>query len=422
MVSRQVRQSPGDRPRFFYGYIVVAVAFLIMMASIGAHNSFGVFLKPVLTEFNWTRAVTSGAFSLSFIVSGLLGVVMGGLTDRFGPRLVLTFCGVLLGLGYLLMSQMGVLWQLYIFFGIIIGFGMAGAWIPLVSTAARWFVKRRALVTGFVVAGMGVGTLIAPPVANRLISIYDWRISYLILGGVVFLVVVVASQFLRRDPSQKGLVPYGQNESKEHVLESGTKSLSFSEAVHTRQFWLFAVVLFCFGFSKFAIIIHIVPHVIELGISPATAASILATTGGVSLLGNAVFGVTGDRIGNSQAFAIGFVLISAALFWLVPAVEVWQLYLFAGVFGFAYGGLNTVESPLAAELFGLKSHGLIYGTVGLGFTTGASLGPLVVGYLFDVTSSYRTAFLVSAAMSTVALILTLLMRPTKIAKSTQAQK
>ena len=137
-------------------------------------------------------------------------------------------------------------------------------------------------------------------------------------------------------------------------------------------------------------------------------------------MGNAVFGGIGDRIGNRQAFAIGFVLMSAVLFWLVPAVEVWQLYLFAGVFGFAYGGLNAIESPLAAELFGLKSHGLIYGTVSLGFTTGASVGPLVVGYMFDVTNSYETAFWVSAAISTVALILTLLLRPTKIAKSTQA--
>lgn len=421
MVSQEVRQFPGDRPRFFYGYIVVAFAFLIMMASIGTHNSFGVFLKPVLTEFDWTRAVTSGAFSLSFIVSGLLGVVMGGLTDRFGPRLVLTFCGVLLGLGYLLMSQIGVLWQLYLFFGII-GFGMAGTWVPLVSTTARWFVKRRALMTGFVVAGMGVGTLIAPQVANYLISIYDWRVSYIVLGGVVFLVVVLAAQFLRRDPAQKGLVPYSQSESKEYTLPSGTKSLSFTEAVHTRQFWLFAVVLLCYGFSKFAIIIHIVLHITELGISTATAASILATTGGVSLLGNAVLGGIGDRIGNRQAFAIGFVLMSVALFWLIPAVEVWQLYLFAGVFGFAYGGLNTVESPLAAELFGLKSHGLIYGTAALGFTIGASLGPLVVGYMFDVTSSYRTAFWVSAAVSAVALIFTLLLRPTKIAKSTQVEQ
>ena len=420
MVNQEIRQSPGTRPGVFYGYIVVALAFLIMMASIGTHNSFGVFLKPVLTEFNCTRAVTSGAFSLSFFVSGLLGIVMGGLTDRFGPRLVLTFCGFLLGLGYLLMAQLGVLWQLYLFFGIIIGFGMAGSWVPLVSTTARWFVKRRGMMTGFVVAGMGVGTLIAPPVANQLISVYDWRTSYLILGGVVFLAVVLAAQFLRRDPAQKGLVPYGQNESKEYALEPETKSLSFNEAVHTRQFWLFAVIVFCYGFSKFAIIIHIVPHITELGISPTTAASILATTGGVSLLGNAVFGGIGDRIGNRQAFAIGFVSMSAALFWLVPAVEVWQLYLFAGVFGFAYGGLNTIESPLAAELFGLKSHGLIYGTVSLGFTTGASLGPLVVGYMFDVTNSYETAFWVSAAISTVALILTLLLRPTKIAKSTQA--
>ena len=221
MVSQGVGQSPGTKPGFFYGYIVGILAFLIMMASIGSHTSFGVFFKPLLTEFGWTRAMTSGAFSLSMIVGGLLGILVGGLTDRFGPRIVLTFCGLFLGLGYLLMSQASVLWQLYLFYGII-GIGMAGAWVPLVSTTARWFVKRRGMMTGFVVAGQGIGTLIAPPVANQLISVYGWRTSYIILGVTVFIVIVLAAQYMRRDPEQKGLVPYGQNGSEKCTLQSKT--------------------------------------------------------------------------------------------------------------------------------------------------------------------------------------------------------
>jgi len=414
MVSQGVGQSPGIKPGFFYGYIVGILAFLIMMASIGSHNSFGVFFKPLLTEFGWTRAMTSGAFSLSMIVGGLLGILVGGLTDRFGPRIVLTFCGLFLGLGYLLMSQASVLWQLYLFYGIIIGIGMAGAWVPLVSTTARWFVKRRGMMTGFVVAGQGIGTLIAPPVANQLISVYGWRTSYIILGVTVFIVIVLAAQYMRRDPEQKGLVPYGQNGSEKYTLQSKTKSLSFNEAAHTRQFWLFLVMLFCFGFSFFSIIVHIAPHATELGVSSATAAGVLATAGGLSILGNAVFGVAADRIGNRQAFAIGFVLMSVALFWLVPAVEAWKLYLFAGVFGLALGGVSTIESPLAAELFGLKSHGLIYGVLSVGFTAGAAVGPFVGGHIFDVTNSYRAAFLVCATVSTVAFILASILKPTRI--------
>jgi MFS family permease len=171
---------------------VVGAALIIMAVMYGAYNSFGIFFKPVLTDFNWTRAVTSGGLSLSWIVHGLLGIIMGRLTDRFGPRVVLTICGFLLGLGYLLMSQIGTVWQLYLFYGVIIGAGMGGSWVPIVSTVARWFVKRRNLMTGIVLSGVSIGTLIGAPVASRLISAYDWRMSYVIVGGIVLVVAVLA--------------------------------------------------------------------------------------------------------------------------------------------------------------------------------------------------------------------------------------
>ena len=193
MPIQRVPQSPRARPRFFYGYIVVGAALIIMAVMYGAYNSFGIFFKPVLTDFNWTRAVTSGGLSLSWIVHGLLGIIMGRLTDRFGPRVVLTICGFLLGLGYLLMSQIGTVWQLYLFYGVIIGAGMGGSWVPIVSTVARWFVKRRNLMTGIVLSGVSIGTLIGAPVASRLISAYDWRMSYVIVGGIVLVVAVLAA-------------------------------------------------------------------------------------------------------------------------------------------------------------------------------------------------------------------------------------
>ena len=110
MTGREVRQGPGAKPVVFYGYIVVGAALCIMVAVFGTRYAFGVFFKPMLTYFGWTGAITSGAFSLSMVLEGLLGIVMGGLTDRFGPRLVMTLCGFLLGLGYLLMSQVNAIW------------------------------------------------------------------------------------------------------------------------------------------------------------------------------------------------------------------------------------------------------------------------------------------------------------------------
>ena len=148
---------------------------------------------------------------------------MGRLNDKLGPRLVMTICGIFLGLGVLLMSQVGGVWQLYLFYGVIIGIGMGGAFVALLSTVARWFVKRRGMMTGIVIAGVGLGQFIVPPIANWLISIYDWRMSYVILGSVVLVIGVLAAQFLRRDPAKMGLVPHGEQKAGEQQLASGNR-------------------------------------------------------------------------------------------------------------------------------------------------------------------------------------------------------
>ncbi len=392
---------------------MVAATFVIMMIANGVYNAFGIFLKPVLIEFSWTRAITSGAFSLSMITFGLLGIVMGALNDRFGPRMVLSLCAFLLGLGYLLVSQVGAIWQLYLFYGVIIGAGMGGSWTPLLSTVARWFIERRGLMTGIVLTGMSAGTLIAPPIASWLVSTYDWRVAYIILGFVVLVVVTLAAQFLRLEPTHARQSPYNEARTKEQLPELATKGFSLRGALRTKQFWMVLIIFFCHGFRLFAIIIHIVPHAIDLGIAPASAANILATHGGLSIVGMVVMGSVADRIGNKQACIIGFALTAAALFWLVPATEAWKLYLFAGAFGFGQAGSSVTQSPIVAELFGLRSIGLTLGIVSLAFTIGGAVGPFLTGYIFDISGSYQVAFLVSAAISIIGLILTALLTPTK---------
>ena len=414
MPVQQVPQSPGARPRFFYGYIVAGAALFTMVITYGSYNSFGVFFGPLLSDLNRTRAMVSGAFSLSWTMQGALSIVMGRLTDRFGPRVVLTICGVLVGLGYLLMSQIGAVWQLYLFYGVIIGGGMGGSWVPIVSTIARWFVKKRNLMTGIVLTGVSIGTLIAPPVASRLISAYDWRTSYLIVGCIVLVAVVLVAQLLRRDPTRVNQRPYGESEGEKQGSVLETHEFSLNEAIHTRQFWLASGMLFCFGFSVYAIVAHIVLHAIGLGMSPTSAPNVLATVGGLSLVGRIVLGSAADRFGNRQIFIMGFILMAAALFWLVPNKEVWELYVFAAVFGFGFGGCATSESPLVAGLFGLSSHGLILGVMTLvGFTFGAAVGPLAAGHIFDITNSYQLAFIAAGALSVVGLILTVLLSPTE---------
>ncbi len=414
MTGQKAYQSPGTPPRFFYGYFVVGAAFIIMVVSWGLYIVFGVFFNSFLDEFGWTRAVTSGAYSLSSIFSGLLGIVMGGLTDRFGPRLVVTFSGVFLGVGYFLMSQVGAVWQLYLFFGVIIGIGMSGLWVPLLSTVARWFTGRRSLMTGIVISGLTLGQMIGPPVISRLIAEYQWRQSYMILGIIVFIVVVLAAQFLKRSPGMVENFANGINEKGPVTNNSISRDLSLKEAIHTVQFWLVAIVFFCFGYIAYGMMVHIVPHITRLGISDISAANVLAVNGGVGIVGNFVLGgLVGDRIGNRKALIIGLVLSTAALLWLVPVRELWMFYLFAVVFGLGLGSMGTSESPLVARLFGLTSHGLIYGVTGLGFTAGGAVGPVMIGYICDVTESYQPAFVVCAALGIIGLILMVILKPTK---------
>jgi MFS family permease len=383
-----------------------------MMIIFGLFVTFGVFFKPILSEFGWTRAATSGAFSLSMIVHGFLGIFMGGINDRFGPRFVLSLSGFLFGLGFILVSQTSTLWQLYLIY-CLIGAGVSGGWVPLLSTVARWFIDRRGTMCGIVLCGTCIGGFVFPPVATQLIATYGWRLTYVILGFIAMAVIVVAAQFLRHEPGQMGQTPYQRRGEKKSMAKISTGGLTLEQAFRTRHFWLFFSLLFCSGFSMYSAMVHIVPHAMEMGFSPVLGASVLSAMSAVSIAGRLGLGAAADAIGNKSVFMIGFALMAGAFLWVVSVPEAWGLYVFAVFFGVAYGGLGVVESPLVAQLFGLRSHGLIFGVLVLGWTVGASVGPLVTGYIFDLSGNYLPAFLLSIALGISGLILTWMLGPGK---------
>ena len=414
MAHPDLKPSPENYSGFFYGYVVVAVALFIMSLFWAIQYSFGIFFKPLINEFGWTRAMTSGAFSLCSIVHGLIAIVMGGLTDKFGARIVITVSAFFVGLGCFLMSRVASLWQLYLFYGIIMGVGMGGSFVPLVSGVARWFIVRRNLMTGIVAAGTGTGALIGPPFANRLIGMFGWRNSYAILACTVFVCVVLSAQFLRRDPAQVGQIAFGEKPCKQKNLDKGISGISLRSAVYSGLFWLFFATGFCYGFCVFAVMVHIAPHAIETGISPASAAKVLVTIGGLSIVGKILLGATADIIGSRRILIVGYVLMTSAFLFLVPARLASNLYLIASLFGFGYGGCTAAQPPIAAALFGLRSHGLIFGAFGVSVTIGAALGPLLSGYLFDVTASYQLAFLLCAFISLSGMLLASLLKQTEV--------
>ena len=414
MAHPDLKPSPEHYSRFFYGYVVVAVALFIMSLFWAIHYSFGIFFKHLINEFGWTRAMTSGAFSLCSIVHGLIAILMGGLTDKFGARIVITVSAFFVGLGCFLTSQAESLWDLYLFYGIIMGIGMGGSFVPLVSSVARWFIVRRSLMTGIVAAGTGSGALIGPPLANRLIGIVGWRNSYAILACAIFVFVVLSAQFLRRDPAQVGQMALGEKPCEQKELEKGSSGISLRNAVYSGLFWLFFATGFCYGYCVFALMVHIAPHAIESGISTTSAAKVLVTIGGLSILGKILLGATADIIGSRRILVVGYVMVASAFFLLLPTRLASNLYLIAGLFGFGYGGCTAAQPPLAASLFGLRSHGLLFGAFGVSVTIGAALGPLLTGYVFDVTASYQLAFLLCAFISLSGMILASLLKRAEV--------
>ena len=372
--------------------------------------TFPIFLEPLLTEFGWTRAATSGAFSLYLIVCAVVGIPMGRLTDKFGPKILIVICGLIFGLGYILTSQISAIWQLYIFYGVLLGIGCTD-WIPTLSTVTRWFVKRRGLMVGIASSAWGLSIFIMPALSVWLISTYGWRNSFVIIGITTAVFIIGAAQFLKRDPSQMGLSPYGANEVKERNLDLQFRGLSLRQAMYTRQLWLLCGVYSLFLLSYAAYAIHIILYTTEQGISLASAANILVISGAVSFPAGIMLAGASDRIGGRLALTISCTLLLVASLWLQLASELWMFYLFAVIFGFAYGGFFALVPTVPAELFGLRAHGAVLGFISLGGMVGQAVGPVLAGYLFDVTGSYQSAFLLSIGATALSLTFALFLRP-----------
>ena len=376
----------------------------------GTQYSFGVFFKPISNEFGWTRAATSGAYSLSMVLIGAFGIFSGRLSDRFGPRLVVTVGGLLIGLGYLLISRITSIWQIYLFYGVLMSVGLAGMWVPLLSTVARWFVKRRGLASGIAVSGIGAGTAIMPPLANQLITNYSWRTSYVIIGLVVLAVTVIIAQFLRRDPSQMGLLAYGDDSVSTDSPNLGIQAFSLQEVIHARQFWLICVMFLYASLCTQTVMVHIVPHATDIGVSAASAATILSVVGILSIGSRIGMGSIADRTGGRRVMTIVFALMSVSFLWLLLANELWMLYLFAALFAVALGGFSAVQSPIVAEFFGLRVHGVVFGLALFAAHIGGATGSLIAGRVFDISGSYYWAFVLCAILGVAGIVLSVLLR------------
>ena len=398
-----------------YGWVMVLIAATVLAAHALTFYSFGVFLKPVTTEFGWERGAFSVAISISMVVTGLLGILTGRLSDKYGPRLLVTANGLLTGIGFFLLSQISSLWQVYLIYGFLLAVAGSCCVVPVTSTIPRWFAKRQGVAIGLTWTGIGLGGMLAPLLAQWVIDGYGWRQAYFVLGLINLIVVTLVAQFMKHRPEQIGLKPYGENGTIENVqtVASVTEDYSFKQAIKSGRFWMLGLILFTFVFTHNMMIAHIAPHVADTGISTTIAASIVSIFAATSLIGRNLVGFISDKIGVRATISASLVIITLALIWLSFSGATWMFYLFAVLFGIAYGGVMPLQTLLAGELFGLEFLGMITATLMFVGSVGGAIGAPLAGSIFDVTGSYRLAFLICIIMAALAIFLSLILLRSK---------
>jgi MFS family permease len=385
----------------------------------GVQFTFGVFMPHISADTGWDRGALSLPYSVYVFVYSALGLISGRLTDRWGPRVVLTAGGALLGSGIMLMSRVGMLWQIYLVLGLLAASGMSAAYVPCNATVVRWFTLKRGLALSIASSGASFGMFIFPPLTTALITMYGWRGAYLILGSLAACAIIGCASFIVRDPERMGLHPDGQlrelllpEKAAMDIAESA--SFTLAEARHTGAFWLLNVIFGLTWVVVFMPMVHIVPFAIDMGISPFRAAMTISVIGFAGFAGRLAIGTLSDRFGRVATLGMCLLLqgLSFAAFTISSGLVL--LYLTAAVFGFSYGGVTALFPALVGDFFGRAEVGAIVGFIFALAGSPAAFGPLIAGYMYNATHSYWTAFELSAALNLASLLLLFfLKRPEK---------
>jgi OFA family oxalate/formate antiporter-like MFS transporter len=384
--------------------VIIGAALMLVQAL--RMFSFGIFLIPIATEFSWGRGDLSSAYSIALLVSSFLGILSGRICDKYGPRLLVTFAGLCVAAGFVLMSRIQTIWQVQLVWGLFMGAGGSLFFIPITATIARWFVKRRGLAIALNACGFSLGGVVTAPLCQYLIDGYGWRNAYLVMSVMAVLITVPLAQFLKHSPERAGCMAYGSEPDETPAAKASAAKADFTlkEAVRTGRFWLLGLLEFCFFASLQVVLVHITPYALDNGIPALTAASIVSFISVFSTVGRVATGFLSDKLGGRAVMLASVIAALVALIWLTFAGQVWMFYVFALVFGLAYGGMVPLTSLVPVELFGLTSFGVIIAGLGLVSTTGEAMGAPVAGFIFDATGSYRLAFLICIAVDALATI------------------
>ncbi len=405
-------RAQGEKKEVYYGWIVVAGVFFMVAVSCGSFYSFGVFFVPIMEEFGWTRGVISGVLFVSGITYAVAVPLIGSIADRFGYKWISIVTAGLMGLGFLLGSRVQTVWQMYLFIGFLPGIGACAA-IPLpLSLITNWFVRRQGLALGIASAGIGTGAATLPLMVTSIETQFGWRTAMFVVGALILLIYIPIALIVIRLPKSDYVAAHEGNPQiyTNHVSDSDNRDISLFQALKTSQFWslfgIFGFCILCLGL----IITHLVPYARDTGISPMSAASLLTIMGLCSIAGRLTAGFLSDRVGASRVLFCGLFLQGVMILWLSRMSSLGMFYFFAFLFGIAYGGNLVMIPRLTASIFGVKNMGAIYGGLSVADGIGFAIGPVLAGYLFDLSGSYNDAFLITAVGVFIAVALTFVLR------------
>jgi MFS family permease len=379
-------------PRLFHGWLVVAAAFAVTFVGFGSAYTFSAFVESLQREFAASRGSVSLVFSLAGFLYFGLGILSGPLADRWGSRRLAVAGMIVTGLGLAMAGMAHSLAEVYAGYGLGIGIGVGCSYVPVLGAVQRWFIRRRGFASGLAVSGIGVGTLVMPPLASLLIGLAGWRDAYLWLGALAAVVGGGMALLIENDPRDRGLGPDGDA----FVPQTGAPAsagASLRTAIASRRFaGLYAACLIC-AFGLFIPFVHLVPFALDHAVPQTYAVLLLGVIGVGSTAGRFFLGGLADRMGRHLAFVGMFAGMALALSMWALSTTFWPLAAFALVYGIFYGGFVALLPALVMDDFGGRNIGGIIGVLYTSVAIGTLIGPSAAGFAFDRSHSYTLPIL-----------------------------
>jgi len=392
---------------------VIAVAGLVMQVALGAVYAWSVFRDPLIRSFGWSIAQVTWTFTIAILALGFAAFAGGLWMARSGPRVVGIAGGILYGVGVFLASfSAHRLWWLYISYGLIGGAGIGLGYIVPVATLVKWFPDRRGFITGIAVAGFGTGALITAPVAARLITSVGVLSTFAILGIAYLIIVVIPSLFMVNPP--EGYTPPGWTPSAAQVAQRAARDLTLREALSHWQWYGLWLLLFLNVSAGISIISQASPMAQEItGVNKFVAAGLVGIISIANGAGRFLWAWLSDLIGRRAVFLSMF-LLQTVVFFVLPSIHGFGIFtVLTFLVLLCYGGGFGTMPAFAADYFGAKNVGSIYGLMLTAWGFGGMLGPLLIAYIRQNTGVYRNALYILGVIMLVSAVIPFFVHPPK---------